>query len=166
MAETDVIEAVADASLERAITALIHKAARLSDERAYLRWMDLFADDARYGAITHENFTSSGLYLFMDVGRRALHERVAFQMGLWQTPRGKTLHLVSNIEVRPGETEATAAAFSNFLMTRTADMENAKLHACGQYRDAFVRRDGQWLFASRVVIVDSNVLPPEFTELL
>jgi 3-phenylpropionate/cinnamic acid dioxygenase small subunit len=166
LSESDVIEAAADASLERAITALIYKAARLSDERAYIRWMELFTDDGRYGAITHENFTSSGLYLFMDVGRRALHERAAFQMGLWQAPRGKTLHLVSNIEVRSGETETTASAVSNFIMTRTADMEHAKLHACGQYRDAFERRNGAWLFKSRIVIVDSNVLPPEFTELL
>ncbi len=154
------------ATVEREITALIHRAARLSDDRKYMQWIELFTDDAQYSAITYENFTTTGLYLFKDTGKRSLHERAAFQLGMWQTPRGKTLHLVTNIVIEPGESETSATAASNFIMTRTGDMEHSQLHACGQYIDEFERQAGVWLFKSRKVIVDSNVLPPEFTELL
>jgi 3-phenylpropionate/cinnamic acid dioxygenase small subunit len=153
---------------ERAIIALIFRAARLSDDQKFLDWMGLFAEDGVYSAITHENAMSSGLYLFKDVGRRALHVRAAFLMGLWQSPRGKTTHLVSNIEVRSGEGEGrdAATAVSNFIMTRTAEMEHSKLHASGTYHDRFERQGDGWLFKERHVVVDTNVLPPEFTELL
>lgn len=108
----------------------------------------------------------NGLRLFRDVGRAALHERVAFLMGLLQTPRGKTLHLVSNIEVSDGDGPDRASAVSNFIIARTDELEHTKLHAAGRYLDRLERRDGQWLFKERLAVVDSNLLPPQFTELL
>lgn len=151
---------------EREITALMLRAARLADDRDYLGWLDLFVDEGRYGAATFENFSSGGLHLFKDKSKLAIHERVSFLMGLWQVPRGKTSHLVTNIELQIDEAGRTATGRSNFLMTRTADLEHSKLHACGRYEDRFERRDGTWMFSERMVIVDSNMLPPEFTELL
>ena len=159
-------EALPEVGLERAIVALVHRAAAAADERRYLDWMDLFADDGIYSAITNENLAYKGLRLFKDVGRAALHERVAFLMGLLQVPRGKTLHLVGNIVVAAGDGPDEAGATSNFIITRTADLEHSQLHAAGQYRDRFRRQDGRWLFQERLVVVDSNLLPPEFTELL
>jgi ethylbenzene dioxygenase beta subunit len=158
--------ACVDVATERAVTALIHRAARLSDERRYMDWMALFTDDAEYSAITYENLTYKGLRLFRDVGRTALYERVAWLMGMWQVPRGKTLHLVSNIEISRGDGESQVKATSNFIMARTADLEHSTLHAAGRYVDKFERQDGAWLFRDRLVVVDSNLLPPEFTELL
>jgi 3-phenylpropionate/cinnamic acid dioxygenase small subunit len=158
--------AAADPATEREILALIRRAARLADEQRFLEWMDLFTDEARYGAITYENWNSTGLHLFKDNGKRSLHERVSFLMGLWQVPRAKTLHLVTNTEIELDPSGSAASASSNFLMTRTADMEHAKLHACGRYLDRFERRGGSWMFSERIVVVDSNLLPAEFTELL
>jgi 3-phenylpropionate/cinnamic acid dioxygenase small subunit len=154
----------ADLATERAIGALILRAARLADEQRYLDWMDLFVEDCRYSAITQENHAALGLCLYTDIGKRALHERVAWLMRLWQTPRGKTLHMVGNLEIEAkGD---AAAASSSFLITRTGELEHSKLYACGRYNDRLERRDGVWLFKERQVIVDSNMLPSEFTELL
>lgn len=155
-----------DIETERAITALIHRAARLADDRNYLEWMELFTEDGEYSAITHENLSYRGLYLFSDIGRGALYERVAFLMGVWQVPRGKTTHLVSNIEVSAGEGPSSATALSNFILARTGDQEHTTLHAAGRYRDRFERQGGAWRFKERQVVVDSNLLPPEFTDLL
>ena len=149
----------ADLGTERAVTALIYKVARLTDERDYVAWMELFTEDGEYSAVTDEN-------LFRDVGRNALYERVAFLMGVWQVPRAKTMHLVSNIEVSAGEDANSAQAVSNFIMTRTADLEHSVLHAAGRYIDRFERHGGAWRIRDRLVVVDSNMLPPEFTELL
>jgi 3-phenylpropionate/cinnamic acid dioxygenase small subunit len=158
--------AALSAETERAAVALIYKAARLTDDRKYVEWMDLFTEDGEYSAITHENLNHKGLRLFRDVGKTALYERVAFLMGVWQVPRGKTVHLVSNVEVFAGEHENTVQAMSNFIITRTADLEHTVLHAAGRYIDRLERRDGVWLFKDRLAIVDSNLLPGEFTELL
>jgi 3-phenylpropionate/cinnamic acid dioxygenase small subunit len=169
--ETEAIDilgrkAAANWAMERAIVSLIYCAARLADEQRYLDWMDLFTTDGEYSAITRENLTHKGLRLFRDVGKTALHERAAFLMGLLQVPRGKTVHLVSNVEIHAGDTPNSASAASNFIIARTGDMEHSKLHAAGRYLDRFERHDDAWLFKERLVIVDSNVLPPEFTELL
>ena len=158
--------APADAETERAITQLVYKAARLVDERKYMDWMELFAEDGEYSAITYENLSHKGLRLFRDSGKQALYERVAYLMGVWQVPRGNTLHLVTNTEVSVGETADAVTATSNFLLTRTADLEHTVLHAAGRYLDRFERVDGAWKFKSRLVVVDSNLLPGEFTELL
>jgi 3-phenylpropionate/cinnamic acid dioxygenase small subunit len=150
---------------ERAITQLIYRAAQAADDRQFMVWMDLFAEEGEYAAITRENL-ASGLYLFRDRGKRALQERAAYQIGIWQVPRGEIVHLVGNIMVAATEGEGLAAARSNFIITRTADMEHSKLYAAGQYHDTFEKKDGAWLFKVRRVIVSSNMLPAEFTELL
>lgn len=157
---------VNDPVAEREIIALMLRAARLVDEKKYLEWLDLFAEDGQYGAVTHENLSTGGLHLFKDRSKEAIHERVSFLMGLWQVPRGKTVHLVTNMELEIAADGRAATARSNFLITRTADLEHTKLHASGHYRDKFVRRDGVWYFAERVAIVDSNLLPADFTEVL
>ncbi len=151
---------------ERAIIALIYQAARCADDRRYTDWIDLFTDDGEYSAITHENLTASGLHLYKDKGKRALQERAAYQIGIWQVPRGKTLHVIGNVTVTAGETNDLAKAVSNFIMARTGEMEHSKLHACGQYRDVLCRDGDAWLFKSRQVVLDSNLLPGEFTDLL
>ena len=150
---------------EKEIIALLHHAARLADERRFEEWVGLFSEDGSYSAITHENFHDQGLYLFKDDGIEALKERAIFLMGFWKVPRGKTLHTITNIEVEPRDADSVTAR-SYFTLFRTGDMEHSELHACGEYQDEFVRAHGQWLFKQRRVIVDSNVLPPKFTELL
>lgn len=151
---------------ERAITALINRYARLADDQKFMEWIELFTEDGVYSGITHENENDRGLYLFRDVGRRALHTRAAFLMGLWQAPRGKTVHLVSNLEIEVAADGKSASCLSNFIITRTGDMEQSRLHACGRYYDAFEKVGGAWLFKSRKAVVDTNILPAEFTELL
>jgi 3-phenylpropionate/cinnamic acid dioxygenase small subunit len=150
---------------ERAIAALINRSARLADDHKYLEWMELFTEDGVYSAITRQNAETSGLYLFRDVGRQMLHMRAAFLMGLWQAPRGMTRHVVSNLEIELAD-QSTATCVSSFIMARTGELEMTKLHASGRYIDAFQKVDGAWRFKSREVVVDTDILPSEFTDLL
>ncbi len=159
------IVAAPSADVERAIIALINRAARLADEQRYLEWLELFGEAAEYSAITDENLKYRGLHLFRDKGRPAMLQRVAFQMGLLQVPRGKTLRLVTNIEVSQ-DADGEVSAASSFLITRTADLEHTVLHAAGRYHDRFERQGERWLFSERRAVVDTNLLPAEFTELL
>lgn len=154
-----------DAADERAIVALINRAAQAADDREYMAWVDLFTDDGEYSVVTLEN-VETGLYLHRDRGKRALQERAAYHKGIWQVPRGRILHLVSNIVVTVGDTADVAHAKSSFIMTRTADMEHAKLYASGRYADQFERSGERWQFKARRVHLYSNLLPAAFTELI
>ena len=150
---------------ERAITQLINRAARLTDDQKFLDWMELFTEDGVYSGITRENRDTTGLYLFRDVGKRMLHMRAAFQMGLWQVPRGALTHLVSNLEIEVEDAE-NASCVSSFIIARTGELEMTKLYASGRYYDRLQKVDGTWRFKIRDVVVDTNILPAEGTELL
>jgi 3-phenylpropionate/cinnamic acid dioxygenase small subunit len=150
---------------ERAITQLINLAARLTDDQKFLEWMELFTEDGVYSGMTRENLGSTGLYLFRDVGKRMLHMRAAFQMGLWQAPRGALTHLVANLQIEVEDSE-TASCVSSFIIARTGELEMTKLYASGRYYDRFQKIDGAWRFKVRDVVVDTNILPAQGTELL
>ena len=151
--------------VEDQIQNLLFSYARIADQQRFLEWLDLFTEDASYSAITYENLHDQGLYLFKDDGKEAMKERVTFLMGFWQVGRGKTLHMVSNIQVSDIQ-ENGAKARSYFVIYRTGDDGVTQFHACGEYDDTLVRQDGRWLFQQRKVIVDNGVLPSHFTDLL
>ena len=151
--------------VEAAIRSLIYRSARIADEQRYKEWLELFTPDAVYAAMTYENLQDQGLYLFKDDGLEAIKERAAFLLGFWRVARNKTLHTVSNIEITE-VTEKAVTARSYFVIYRSGDMQPSTLHACGEYRDDFINQNDQWYFKERIVIVDSSVLPAEFTELL
>lgn len=155
-----------EAADERGIVNFIYHTARLADDRRFMEWVDLFAEECEYSVITNENLNANGLRLCKDSNKRALQERAAYQMAIWQVPRGKILHFVTNTIVTAGGEPDTFEAVSNILVTRTGDMEHTKLHAAGRYHDVIARDGDGWLIKSRLVIVDSNMLPSEFTELL
>lgn len=150
---------------ERAITALINRAARRADEQKYNEWTELFTQEAVYSAITRENAATNGLYLFRDTGQRMLHMRAAYLLGIWQVPRGATTHLVSNLEIEVLD-DTNATCVSCFIIARTGEMEMSKLHASGRYYDSFEKVDGEWKISVRDVVVDTQILPSAFTDLL
>ena len=150
---------------ERQIMLLIRRAARFSDEQRYMEWFDLFVEDCRHAMITRENYLEQGLHNYVDRGKSALQERVAYLMGVWQTPRGKTTHLVSVLDIELQERD-TARVVSNFIVARAAPAEDTKLYASGQYIDEVVIKSGRWLFKDRTVILDSNFLPASMVDLV
>lgn len=159
-------QARADAASEAAITRLIQRAARFSDEQRYVEWMDLFTDDCRHALITRENHREQGLYNYVDKGRLALQERVAYLLGVWHTPRGKTTHVVSVLDIDPAVEGAGACVVSNFIIARAAPAEDSKLYASGQYIDHVVCDGERWLIKERTAIIDSSFLPADFADLV
>lgn len=155
-----------DVETERQITRLIQRAARYSDEQRYVEWMDLFVDDCRHAMITRENYREQGLYNFVDKGRLALQERVAYLLGVWHTPRGKTTHVVSVLDIEPSDDGQSAKVLSNVIVVRAAPAEDSKMYASGQYADVVVLRDGRWMLKERTTILDSEFLPGDFADLV
>lgn len=160
------VEPGVDFETERQISRLIQHAARYSDEQRYVEWMDLFVDDCRHALITRENHREQGLYNFVDKGRLALQERVAYLLGVWHTPRGKTTHLVSVLDMQRSTDGQSVKVLSNVIVARAAPAEDSKIYASGQYVDVVVMREGRWMLKERTTILDSEFLPGDFADLV
>jgi hypothetical protein len=65
---------------------------------------------------------------------------------------GPTRHFVTNILTEVDGDRATSNSF--VLVTRTTPDNRCIVSLTGEYEDELVKRDGQWLFTSRRVIVD------------
>jgi 3-phenylpropionate/cinnamic acid dioxygenase small subunit len=147
------------------IEKLFRAYARLLDQRRFAEWTDLFTEDGAYLVVTYENLQDQGLLLFKDDGREALKERAAFALGYYQSERCKTLHVVSNVEVDDASGNETICN-SYFVVYRTPADGLPQLYSCGEYRDRLVKKTGRWMFRERLVVVDNETLPENFTELL
>ena len=151
--------------LEREVSQTLYRYARAIDEQRVHDWLDMFSDDGRYGVMTYENAQEQGMYLHRE-DKEGMKIRAAHLLGVWQNPRGKTLHSFSNIEVEAVDGDQVNVQ-SCFIVYRTDMMTGeTQFHSCGRARDVLVKQDGRWLFRDRDVTVDNSLLPPNFTELL
>jgi ethylbenzene dioxygenase beta subunit len=96
---------------------LLYREARLLDERRYAEWLELFTEDGLYWLPIHANGGEADprtaiSIVHDDAERRG--ERVFRALEtpvLDQNPPSRTVHLVSNVEVEPGEAGDGARVF-------------------------------------------------------
>ena len=169
------------ADLLREIEQFLYREARLLDERRFEAWLALFTDDVRYWmpvrmtryprrskaiavldpARHHdEELAKDGELGIFDESKETLSRRVArLDTGMaWaEDPPSRTRHIVSNVEVEPGETEAEITVHSNFLVYRNRGETEQDFYVGGR-RDTLRQVDGAWKIARRTIILDQNVL--------
>jgi 3-phenylpropionate/cinnamic acid dioxygenase small subunit len=163
------------------IEQFLYREARLLDERRFGEWLDLFTDDVRYWmpvrttryprrskAIAvldpsrHEDeelAKDSELGIF-DESKETLGRRVArLDTGMaWaEDPPSRTRHLVSNVEVEPGDHGGEIKVYSNFLVFRSRGETEQDVYV-GARRDTLRGVEGAWKIARRTIILDQNVL--------
>jgi 3-phenylpropionate/cinnamic acid dioxygenase small subunit len=86
-------------------------------------------------------------------------------MGYWKVPRARTLHSVTNVLVT-ATTDERVEARSKFTVFRTDREGYTIFHASGEYFDEFDRGAEGLLLRRHDIVIDMNVLPDDFTELL
>jgi len=74
-----------------------------------------------------------------------------------EDPPSRTRHIITNIEVEPGDTAAELRVYSNFLVYRTR-AETEQDFYLGARQDFLRSVDGAWKIAHRKLILDQNVL--------
>jgi 3-phenylpropionate/cinnamic acid dioxygenase small subunit len=163
------------------IEQFLYREARLLDDRRFEAWLDLFTDDVRYwmpvrtsryprrsraiavldpDRYDEEELSKDGELGIFDETKETLGRRVArLDTGMaWaEDPPSRTRHLVSNVEVEPGDTEGEIRVYSNFVVYRTR-AETEQDFYVGARRDTLRRVDGAWRIARRTIILDQNVL--------
>ena len=174
-------EPILDDRLIREVEQFLYREVRLLDDRRFHDWLQLLTDDIRYwmGSRTNRYPKSSKAIAILDPSRydeddlakedelavldedkSTLNARVArLDTGMaWaEDPPSRTRHLIGNIEVEPGDTEAELKVYSNFIVYRSR-AETEQDFYVGARRDVLRRVEGTWKIASRKITLDQNVL--------
>ena len=74
-----------------------------------------------------------------------------------EDPPSRTRHMISNIEIEPGDVESELRVYSNFIVYRSR-AETEQDFYVGARQDVLRRVDGAWKIAHRKLILDQNVL--------
>jgi len=165
----------------REVERFLYREARLLDERRFHEWLELLTDDVRYwmGSRSNRYPKSSKAIAILDPDRyveddlpredelaildetkQTLSQRVArLDTGMaWaEDPPSRSRHLITNIEVDPGDIASEVKAYSNFMVYRSR-AETEQDFYVGARRDVLRRVAGAWKIAGRKIILDQNVL--------
>jgi 3-phenylpropionate/cinnamic acid dioxygenase small subunit len=169
------------AEVNREVEQFLYREARLLDDRRFREWLDLFTDDVRYwmagrsnrypkgskaiailapDRYTEEDLAKEDELAILDETKETLGRRIArLETGMaWaEDPPSRTRHLLSNIEVEPGETASEIKVYANFLVYRSRAETEQDLYV-GARQDVLRQVDGAWRIAHRKIILDQNVL--------
>jgi 3-phenylpropionate/cinnamic acid dioxygenase small subunit len=147
----------------------LYAEAELLDERRYVDWLDLFAEDVRYWMPMRRNvpadelereFTREGADVnWFDEGKDTLTRRVKqILTGVhWaEQPPSRICHMVSNVQVLDAGPDEVRVK-SRFLLYRNR-VETETDFLVGKREDVLRRVDGGFKIARRKIILDQNVL--------
>jgi 3-phenylpropionate/cinnamic acid dioxygenase small subunit len=169
------------AEVIRDVEQFLYREARLLDERRFREWLELFTDDVRYwmagksnrypkaskaiaildpDRYTEEELTKEDELAILDETKETLGRRIArLETGMaWaEDPPSRTRHMISNIEVEPGEAASELKVFSNFMAYRSRSETEQDFYV-GARQDVLRQVGGVWKIAHRKIILDQNVL--------
>ena len=148
-----------DVSMRLAIEDLYAMYASYLDSARYEQWLDLFTEDCLYRVIPRENY-DAGLPLatmgFESKGM--LKDRVYGVMQTLVHAPYYQRHLVSGLRVVQSDV-GWARVEANYLVLRTKRHELTELFNTGRYLDRLVCEQGQWRFAEKLCVFDSELIP-------
>jgi 3-phenylpropionate/cinnamic acid dioxygenase small subunit len=167
--------------LIREVEQFLYREARLIDERRLHEWLELFTDDVRYwmagrsnrypkrskaiaildpSRYVEEDVLADDDLAILDEDKASLTARIArLDTGMaWaEDPPSRTRHLITNIEIEPGEGEGELIVHSNFLVYRSRGEREEDFYLGGR-RDVLRRVAGEFKIAARRLVLDQNVL--------
>jgi 3-phenylpropionate/cinnamic acid dioxygenase small subunit len=153
----------------------------LLDERRFREWLALLTDDVRYwmpGRSTRYPKVSKAMVILdpdryreeelsrddelaiLDETKETLGRRIArLETGMaWaEDPPSRTRHIITNIEVEPGDTASELKVFSNCMVYRNRAETEHDFYV-GARQDVLRYVDGAWKIARRTIILDQTVL--------
>jgi 3-phenylpropionate/cinnamic acid dioxygenase small subunit len=165
----------------REVEQFLYREARLLDDRRFHEWLTLFTDDIRYWMAGRSNrypkrskaiaildpdryveddIVGEDELAILDEDKTTLAARVArLDTGMaWaEDPPSRTRHMISNIEVEAGDSDAEVKVYSNFIVYRSRAEREEDFYV-GARQDVLRREGGQWKIARRKMVLDQNVL--------
>jgi biphenyl 2,3-dioxygenase beta subunit len=149
----------------------LYREARMLDDRLYMEWLGLLADDCEYKVPTRENVQAvrgkpavtiedelADVCYFEDNKITLLAKVLRHGTGTnWaENPPSRTRRLVSNVEVERGEAPGELRVYSNLILHRSRRLDETS-QFFGQRRDVLRQTDKGLLLAKRLVVLDMNI---------
>ena len=145
-----------EAAVREQVLHLLNEACTRLDEQRYRDWIELFAPDGRYVAISAENFENSWPLAVIDDNRASMLDRAEFIERYWSIEPGRTRRMVGNVDIEavgPQQLEVRSA----FVVYLTNSDGRVEIQVTGTYRDELVYLDG-WRFRRRTAVHDNDLL--------
>ncbi len=154
-----------------AVEQFLYREARMLDDRLYMEWLGLLADDCDYKVPTRENVQMvrgkppvtvedelAEVCYFEDDKLTLLAKVLRLGTGTcWgENPPSRTRRLVSNVEVQRGDAPNEFRVYSNLLLHRSRRVDEVSQFV-GQRRDVLRQTDKGLLLAKRLVVLDMNI---------
>ena len=145
--------------VERAITALLHRYARVLDTDRLEEWPQLFTDDGVYKVLPRENAMQNlPLALNLCLGRNSMFDRVRSLREANIYNEHYPRHLVSNIQVL-AEDNGIYQVSALYVVYQTDLEGHTRLFSTGEYQDRIVFRNGVPQFLARIALCDTFSIP-------
>jgi salicylate 5-hydroxylase small subunit len=129
------------------------------DNGDYSNWPEFFTEDCVYKVLPRENH-DRGLPLatLAFESRGMLKDRVyGATQTLFHQPYYQR-HLIGPARITAVEGDAIATE-ANYLVVRTKKNEPSEVYNCGRYVDRIVRDGARLLFAQKLCVFDSELIP-------
>lgn len=130
------------------------------DDDALEQWPGFFTPDGLYRITTAEN-QARGLPIGIihAAGQAMMRDRVLSlrEANIYEPQRYR--HILSEPLVTPlvtAEADGALRARTSFMVARITNGGETDLFATGVYEDRIVKRESTWLYAERVVVLDSD----------
>ena len=145
--------------VERAITALLHRYARVLDTDRLEEWPELFTEDGVYKVLPRENAVQNlPLALILCPGRNSMLDRVRSLREANIYNEHYPRHLVSNIQVL-AENNGVYDVSALYVVYQTDLEGHTRLFSTGEYQDRIVFRNGAPQFLARIALCDTLSIP-------
>jgi 3-phenylpropionate/cinnamic acid dioxygenase small subunit len=145
--------------LQLAVQDLNARYAQAIDDNKLDAWPDFFTEQGRYQVTTAENVERSlPLGMIYATSRAMLRDRVRSlrEANIYEAQRYR--HLIGAPLLEPRGEGAALHAQTSFMVARIMHTGETMLFATGHYRDRIVRDGERWLFAEKIVILDSRLI--------
>ncbi len=159
MGDNKPIKPMPDVALGLEVHDLYARYAACLDHGDFKDWPDFFTAECVYKLIPRENH-DRGLPLatLSFESKGMLRDRVfGISETLFHQPYYQR-HIVSGVRVT-GEEGGQILAEANYLIIRTKKNQPSDVFNAGRYIDRLARVDGRLLFASRLCVFDSELIP-------
>ncbi len=142
-----------------AVTALQQRYAQILDSNDLSTWPDLFTAQCNYLLQSRENFDAALPLGVMHLSSQAmLRDRVyAVAHTLYHEPYYQ--RHVCGAPTLSSTTQGMVHSESSYIVIRTQRDSMPQILSTGRYVDQIVHHEGAWLFQSRSVIFDNDLIP-------
>jgi anthranilate 1,2-dioxygenase small subunit len=147
------------AEVHYAINELMSDYAELIDNDKLEEWIDLFTEDALYRVIARENVEQNlPAPIILCTNKNMLRDRISSLRNANEFNLHYDRHIVSNARVKPNSSDTWSVAAS-YVVFQTTMEGQSRLFSTGRYQDKVRREGDKFLFAEKVVIVDTFSIP-------